>query len=101
MSEFLATIVEHVRSQLEQRRREMPASTLRQRSLFQSPRRGFAKSLTGDSRRIIAEIKRDSPSKGLIRENCGPVAIDKDYAMHGTRYILDNTEGTLFQCRFV
>ena len=97
MSEFLATIVEHVRSQLEQRRREMPASTLRQRSLFQSPRRGFAKSLTGDSRQIIAEIKRASPSKGLIRKNCDPVAIAKDYASHVASAISVLTEERFFQ----
>src|SRR5215510_4049687 len=97
MAEFLATIVDHVRSQLAQRRREMPASALRECSLFQSPTRGFAKSLAGDSRRIIAEIKRASPSKGLIRENCDPVAIAKDYASHGASAISVLTEVRFFQ----
>jgi len=97
MAEFLATIVEHVRSQLEQRRREMPASALRQRPLFQSPTRGFAKSLAGDTRRIIAEIKRASPSKGLIRETCDPVTIAKDYANHGASAISVLTEERFFR----
>ena len=97
MAEFLGTIVEHVRSQLEQRRREMPVSALRERPLFQSPTRRFAKSLEGDSRRIIAEIKRASPSKGLIRENCDPVTIAKDYASHGASAISVLTEERFFQ----
>ena len=97
MAEFLATIVEDVRSQLEQRQREMPASVLRQRPLFQTPTRGFAKSLVGDSRRIIAEVKRASPSKGLIRENCDPAAIAKEYASHGASAISVLTEERFFQ----
>ena len=97
MAEFLATIVDHVRNQVEQRRREMPASALRERPLFQTPTRGFAKSLAGNSRRIIAEVKRASPSKGLIRENCDPVAIAKDYASHGASAISVLTEERFFQ----
>ena len=97
MAEFLATIVDHVRSQLERRRREMPASVLHERPLFQTPTRGFAKSLAGASRRIIAEVKRASPSKGLIRESCDPVAIAKDYASHGASAISVLTEERFFQ----
>jgi len=97
MAEFLATIVEHVKNQVEQRRREMPASVLRERPLFHTPRRGFAESLTGNSRRIIAEIKRASPSRGLIRENWDAVAIAKDYASHGASAISVLTEERFFQ----
>jgi indole-3-glycerol phosphate synthase len=97
MAEFLATIAEHVRNQLKQRQREMPPSVLRERPLFHTPTRGFAKSLTGSSRRIIAEVKRASPSKGLIRENCDPIAIAKDYASHGASAISVLTEERFFQ----
>ena len=97
MAEFLATIVEHVKNQLGQRRREMPASALRERPLFHTPTRGFAKTLTGSSRQIIAEVKRASPSKGLIRENCDPVAIAQDYASHGASAISVLTEERFFQ----
>lgn len=97
MAEFLATIVEHVKNQLGQRRREMPASALRERPLFHTPTRGFAKTLTGGSRQIIAEVKRASPSKGLIRENCDPVAIAQDYASHGASAISVLTEERFFQ----
>ena len=97
MAEFLATIVEHVKNQLGQRRREMPASALRERPLFHTPTRGFAKTLMGGSRQIIAEVKRASPSKGLIRENCDPVAIAQDYASHGASAISVLTEERFFQ----
>jgi len=97
MAEFLATIVEHVSNQIERRRREMPPSALRERPLFHTRTRGFAKSLTGSSRRIIAEIKRASPSKGLIRDNCDPVAVAKEYASHGASAISVLTEERFFQ----
>jgi indole-3-glycerol phosphate synthase len=97
MAEFLATIVDHVRKQVERRRREVPASVLRERSLFNAPRRGFAKSLAGTSRRIIAEIKRASPSKGWIRENCEPVAIAQEYARYGASAISVLTEERFFR----
>ena len=96
-TEFLATIVEHVKNQVEQRRRTMPPSALRQRPLFHAARQGFAKSLMGNSRRIIAEIKGASPSKGLIRANFDPMAIAQDYASHGASAISVLTEERFFQ----
>ena len=97
MANFLSTIVEHVKSQVEQRQREIPAPVLRERPLFHTPTRGFARNLQGDSRRIIAEIKRASPSKGLIRTDCDPVAIAKEYAGHGASAISVLTEERFFQ----
>ena len=97
MAEFLATILEHVKTDLHRRRREIPVPVLRQRPLFHERRRGFAESLRGTSRRIIAEVKRASPSRGLIRENFDPVAIARDYANHGATAISVLTEERFFQ----
>ncbi|HSE87136.1 MAG TPA: indole-3-glycerol phosphate synthase TrpC [Candidatus Binatia bacterium] len=97
MAAFLATIVEHVKKQVKRRQREVPPSVLRERSLFHTPTRGFARSLTGSARRIIAEVKRASPSQGLIRENCDPIAIAKDYASYGASAISVLTEERFFQ----
>ena len=97
MADFLSTIVEHVKAQVEERRRKMPASVLRERPLFLQPTRGFARNLTGGSRRIIAEVNRASPSKGLIRDDCEPVEIAKDYAGHGASAISVLTEERFFQ----
>lgn len=97
MAGFLETIVEHVRNEVKRRRFEMPLAALRERPLFHSPTRGFAQALHGDSRRIIAEVKRASPSKGLIREDFDPVAIAKAYAQHGASAISVLTEERFFQ----
>jgi indole-3-glycerol phosphate synthase len=97
MAEFLATIAEHVRDEVERRRRQAPLSALRDRRLFHAPNRRFAAALTGNSRRIIAEVKRASPSKGLIREDFNPVAIAQDYASHGASAISVLTELRFFQ----
>jgi indole-3-glycerol phosphate synthase len=97
MAEFLATIVEHVGAEVERRRREVPLSALRERPLFSAPSRGFAAGLKGNSRRIIAEVKRASPSKGLIRKDFDAVAIAKDYASHGASALSILTEERFFQ----
>jgi len=97
MAEFLATIAQHVRDEVERRRREMPAAALRERPLFHAPARGFAMSLTGTARRIVAEVKRASPSKGLIRADFDPVALARDYASHGASAISVLTEERFFQ----
>jgi indole-3-glycerol phosphate synthase len=97
MAEILATIAEHVRGVVERRRRETPLAALRDRPLFSAPARGFAHSLSGSKRRIIAEVKKGSPSKGLIRSDFDPVAIAKDYAAGGASAISILTEERFFQ----
>ena len=96
MAEILATIAEHVRAVVERRRRKAPIEMLRDRPLFHLPRRGFARSLTGQARRIIAEIKKASPSKGLIRADFEPVSIAKDYVAGGASAISVLTEERFF-----
>jgi len=96
MPEILATIVEHVRGVVDRRRREMPIDRLRERPLFDLPARGFTRNLTGTKRRIIAEIKKASPSKGLIRADFDPVSIARDYALCGASAISVLTEERFF-----
>ncbi|HEY7220140.1 MAG TPA: indole-3-glycerol phosphate synthase TrpC, partial [Candidatus Binatia bacterium] len=97
MSEILATIAEHVRGVVERRRRETSVEALRDRASFQQPTRGFARCLSGDTRRIIAEVKKASPSKGLIRADFDAVAVAKDFAAHGASAISVLTEERFFQ----
>jgi indole-3-glycerol phosphate synthase len=96
MAEILAMIADHVQSVVERRRREAPLEALRDRPLFHVPTRGFARSLGGKRRRIIAEIKKASPSKGLIRAEFDPVAIALEYAGHGASAISVLTEERFF-----
>jgi indole-3-glycerol phosphate synthase len=97
MSEFLATIAGHVRQEVARRRKQMPPSALEERALYRAPTRGFAQSLSGERRRIIAEVKRASPSKGIIRDPFDPVALAADYASHGASAISVLTEERFFQ----
>lgn len=97
MAGFLETIVEHVRGEVKRRQSEIPPAILRERALFRAPTRGFTRALQGDSRRIIAEVKRASPSKGLIREDFDPVAVAKAYAQYGASAISVLTEERFFQ----
>jgi indole-3-glycerol phosphate synthase len=97
MAEILTEIAEHVRGVVERRRRARPESRLREQALFGAPTRGFARALAGATRRIVAEVKRASPSKGLIRGNFDPVLIARDYAANGASAISVVTEERFFQ----
>lgn len=95
---FLAQIVSHVREHVAERKRRTPWAQLVDSALFHSPRIGFRAGLAaGTRRRIIAEVKRASPSRGLIRQDFDPVAIALEYAANGAAAISVVTEERFFQ----
>ena len=94
---FLEEIARHVREDLKSRRVRMPAASLRERAPFALPTRGFAGSLAGSSRHIIAEIKRASPSHGTIREDFDAVKIAKNFAANGASALSVLTEERFFR----
>ena len=94
---FLEEITAHVREEIELRRRRTPPAALKDRPLYGHSRRGFLESLKGGSRRIIAEVKRASPSQGVIREEFEPANLAKDFAAHGAAALSVLTEERFFQ----
>lgn len=94
---FLDQIVGHVREEVGLRRLKTPPSALRDRPVFHVPCRGFAESLKGGTRKIIAELKRASPSQGLLRKEFDPVGIARDFFANGASALSVLTEERFFQ----
>jgi len=94
---ILDEIVAHNRKELEDRQRSLPLAQVRRMALEQPPTLDFAAALQGDRVRLIAEVKRASPSKGAIRSYSDPVEIANTYASNGAAAISVLTEMKYFQ----
>ncbi|MEJ5173506.1 MAG: indole-3-glycerol-phosphate synthase TrpC, partial [Hydrogenothermaceae bacterium] len=57
----------------------------------------FKKALKGKGTNIIAEVKKASPSKGIIRHVFNPVEIAKEYEKNGAKAISVLTDKQYFQ----
>lgn len=94
---ILDQIVADNRLELEATKRSLPLEELRRVALAQSPPLDFTAALRGDRVRLIAEVKKASPSKGVIRADFDPVAIARIYAANGASAISVLTESKHFQ----
>ena len=101
MSDILDKIVATKREEIAARRAHVDIDELRRRASEQAPPRGFADRLLRASEDkapgVIAEIKKASPSKGVIREDFDPVAIACDYAAHGATCLSVLTDEQYFE----
>ena len=95
---ILDEIVANTRSKLEDKKRKEPIDDLLSKidmdNLGESI---FKRSLEGKSESIIAEIKKASPSAGLISKNFDPVAKAKEYETFGASALSILTEEDYFQ----
>jgi len=94
---ILSEIVADNKVELEARKRSVPLSELRRIALEQSPPLDFTAALRGDGVQLIAEVKKASPSKGIIRADFDPVEIARIYAGNGASAISVLTESKYFQ----
>ena len=94
---ILDKILESKRAEVERHRRETPMPALRERTAGMPAPLNFAGALWGAQVRLIAEVKRASPSKGLLAPQFDPVALATCYAENGAAAISVLTERDHFQ----
>lgn len=97
MSDVLTTICRHAAERVEERKRERSAEEVKR--LAESAPRGdfiFEKTLKSGGRKMICEIKRASPSKGLICRDFDPIAVARDYEAAGADCLSVLTEPKWF-----
>jgi indole-3-glycerol phosphate synthase len=99
--DVLARICADTRAEVARRRSAMPLEDLRRKISHVGPTRGFGDALkqaTMDGRfGLVAELKKASPSGGLIRENFDPAALARAYAEGGATCLSVLTDEPHFQ----
>ncbi len=97
---FLSEILRNKRAEVAGRKSAMRLSQFKARIADLEPARGFEAALAraaGEPIRLIAEIKKASPSKGLIRDDFDPVRIAKTYVAAGAHALSVLTDHRFFQ----
>ena len=95
---ILDDIVAYKRDELDARKRDVPLSELTDRALYRATPPDFLDALkTRTGRRIIAEVKKASPSKGVIRADFDPLAIASGYHTAGAAAVSVLTDKKFFQ----
>jgi indole-3-glycerol phosphate synthase len=99
--DILQRILATKREEIAEAQRTSPLDEIERRARAQAPARDFIGALrakiTGGSAAVVAEMKRASPSKGLLRENFDPAAIAKSYESGGAACLSVLTDRKYFQ----
>jgi len=99
--DILINILNRKREEITERSVSVPVDALKQQCGSADAVRGFISSIenkiNNNQSAVIAEIKKASPSKGLLRENFNPAEIAKSYAEHGAACLSILTDKDYFQ----
>jgi indole-3-glycerol phosphate synthase len=94
---ILENILDYQRSEVRQRKAAVSLSELTAMPMFSLPRRSLEQALRSFHIAIIAEIKKASPSKGIIRENFDAVNIAEQFVENGAAALSVLTNEKYFQ----
>jgi indole-3-glycerol phosphate synthase len=99
--DILRRILARKREEIEERSRRLPLAELRRRLDAAPPPRGFVRAiqnrLAANQPAVIAEIKKASPSKGVLRADFHPAEIARSYERHGATCLSVLTDRDFFQ----
>jgi indole-3-glycerol phosphate synthase len=94
---YLDTIVAARRKQVEEARSRVPLGHLQNAAERRHEWRDFAEALSGEGIRVIAEMKKASPSRGLMRGDYRPRELAQSYEAAGAAALSVLTEERHFQ----
>jgi indole-3-glycerol phosphate synthase len=94
---ILQEIVDNTRLELEDIKRRMPLEKLEKMALEQPAPLDLASALRSGDVKLIAEIKKASPSRGIIRDDFDLLKIAQTYVSNGAAAISVLTEPKYFQ----
>ncbi|MDN5924471.1 MAG: indole-3-glycerol phosphate synthase TrpC [Xanthomonadales bacterium] len=101
MNDILQRILARKALEVAERSAHVALATLAARCQDLPPTRGFAAAMEAkidaEMPAVIAEIKRASPSKGVIRSDFDPAAIARSYEKHGAACLSVLTDADFFQ----